>query len=110
MLAIEELQNLQVNTLEEQYNLQLKTLEEQQTLQLKTLEEQYNLQLKTLDLRAVRKSKEKYKTFFIFLSLSNMKFRGLMVRRPAFQTEIWETIPLSGSLTFFLVFLYSKKT
>ena len=36
-----------------------------------------------------------------------MKFGGLMVRSPAFHTEIWGSIPLSGSFVFFSSF--SKK-
>ena len=39
-----------------------------------------------------------------------MKFGGLMVRRPAFHTEIWGSIPLSGSFVFFSSFSsFSKK-
>ena len=40
-----------------------------------------------------------------FFPLSNKKFRGLMVRRPAFHTEIRGSIPLAGGFAFFLVFL-----
>ena len=38
---------------------------------------------------------------FIVLALSDKKFSGLMVRRHAFHTEIWGSIPLAGSFTFF---------
>ena len=41
---------------------------------------------------------------FILLPLSNKKFRGLMVRRPAFHTVIRGSIPLAGSFVFFLFF------
>ena len=46
----------------------------------------------------------KYYFIIIFFPLSNMKFRGLMVRRPAFHTEIWGSIPPSGNFTFFFQF------
>jgi hypothetical protein len=39
-------------------------------------------------------------------SLSNKKFRGLMVRRLAFHTEIQGSIPLAGSFAFFSSFSY----
>ena len=41
---------------------------------------------------------------FILLPLSNKKFRGLMVRTPAFHTEIRGSIPLAGSFAFFSSF------
>ena len=37
-------------------------------------------------------------------SIPNKNFRGLVVRRPAFHTEIRGSIPLAGSFVFFLVF------
>ena len=46
-------------------------------------------------------------------SLSNKKFRGLMVRRPAFQTAVRGSIPLAGSFVFssffFAFFLVFQK-
>ena len=33
-----------------------------------------------------------------------MKFRGLMVRRSAFHSKIWGSIPLTGNFTFSLIF------
>ena len=42
----------------------------------------------------------KYCIIIIFFPLTNMKFGGLMVRRPAFHSEIWGSIPPSGSLFF----------
>ena len=41
---------------------------------------------------------------FIVLALSDKKFSGLMGRRHAFHTEIWGSIPLAGSFTFFSSF------
>ena len=43
----------------------------------------------------------KYCYIIIFFPLTNMKFGGLMVRRPAFHTEIWGSIPPSGSFVIF---------
>ena len=45
------------------------------------------------------------KLFFILFPLSNKKFRGLMVKRPAFHTEIRGSNPLAGSFTFFYFFM-----
>ena len=52
--------------------------------------------------------------FYNFSSIPNKSFCGLVVRRPAFHTEIWGSIPLAGSFVFFLVFFrffssFSKK-
>ena len=43
----------------------------------------------------------KYYTIIIFFPLTNIKFGGLMVRRPAFHTEIWGSIPPTGSFVIF---------
>ena len=43
----------------------------------------------------------KYYIIIIFFPLVNIKSRGVMVKRPAFHTEIWGSIPPSGSFTFF---------
>ena len=43
-----------------------------------------------------------YYTTIIFFPLTNMKFRGLVVRTPAFHSEVWGSIPPSGSFTIFL--------
>ena len=42
-----------------------------------------------------------YCIIIIFFPLTNMKFGGLMVRRPAFHTEIWGSIPPSGNFVTF---------
>ena len=42
-----------------------------------------------------------YYIITIFFPLITMKFRGLVVRTPAFHSEIWGSIPPSGSFTFF---------
>ena len=39
-------------------------------------------------------------------SIPNKNFRGLVVRRPAFHTEIRGSIPLAGSFVYFLVFFW----
>ena len=44
--------------------------------------------------------------FHNFSSIPNKSFRGLVVRRPAFHTEIWGSIPLAGSFVYFLVFFW----
>ena len=43
----------------------------------------------------------KYCIIIIFFPFTNMKFGGLTVRRPAFHTEIWGSIPPSGSFILF---------
>ena len=43
---------------------------------------------------------------FILFLLSNKKFRGLMVRGPAFHTEILGSNPLAGRFTFFYFFCF----
>ena len=43
-----------------------------------------------------------YYFVIIFFPLTNMKFGGLVVRTPAFHSEIWGSIPPSGNFTFFL--------
>ena len=50
-----------------------------------------------------------YYTIIIFFPLTNMKFRGLVVRTPAFHSEIWGSIPPSGSFTFFKGFTSFSK-
>ena len=42
-----------------------------------------------------------YYTIIISFLLSNMKFRGLVVRTPAFHSEIWGSIPPQAVLLFF---------
>ena len=50
-----------------------------------------------------------YYNIIIFFPLTNMKFRGLVVRTPAFHSEIWGSIPPSGSFTFFKGFTSFSK-
>ena len=45
----------------------------------------------------------------IIFPFTYMKFRGLVVRSPAFHSEIWSSIPLSGSFTFFKGFTSFSK-
>ena len=42
-----------------------------------------------------------YYTIIIFYPLTNMKFRRLVVRTPAFHSEIWGSIPPQAVLLFF---------
>ena len=51
----------------------------------------------------------KYCITIIFFTLTNMKFGGLMVRRPAFHTEIWGSIPPLAVLLFFKGFTSFSK-
>ena len=51
----------------------------------------------------------KYYSIIIFFPLPNMKFGGLVVRRPALHTEIWGSIPPSGILLFFKGFTSFSK-
>ena len=44
--------------------------------------------------------------FYNFSSIPNKSFCGLVVRRPAFHTEIRGSIPLAGSFVYFLVFFW----
>ena len=50
--------------------------------------------------KTLSESIEKY-TIIIFFPLPNMKFGGLVVRTSAFHSEIWGSIPPSGSFAFF---------
>ena len=50
-----------------------------------------------------------YCIIIIFFPLTNMKFGGLMVRRPAFHTEIWGSIPPSGNFILFKGFTSFSK-
>ena len=50
-----------------------------------------------------------YYTIIIFFPLTNMKFRGLVVRTPAFHSEVWGSIPPSGTFTFFKGFTSFSK-
>ena len=51
----------------------------------------------------------KYCNIIIFFPLSNMKFGGLLVKRPAIQTEIWGSIPPLAVLLFFKGFTSFSK-
>ena len=51
----------------------------------------------------------KYYTIIIFFPLTNIKFGGLMVGRPAFHSEIWGSIPPLAVLLFFKGFTSFSK-
>ena len=52
----------------------------------------------------------KYYTIIIFSPLTNIKFGGLMVRIPAFHTEIRGSIPRPVTFYFFISTFSEKKT
>ena len=51
-----------------------------------------------------------YYIIIIFFPLTNVKFRGLVVRTPDFHSEIWGSKPPTGSFTFFKGFISFSKT
>ena len=60
--------------------------------------------------RSFRASRVCALCYSFIIAISNKKFRDLMVRRPAFHTEIRGSIPLAGSFAFSCFFSsFSKK-